>query len=72
MVEIIVKDNGVGMDEEVRKEAIKPFFTTRRMGEGAGLGLFIANWVAEEHGGKIDVQSKKGEGTVFTVKLPIK
>ena len=72
MVEIIVKDNGVGMDEEVRKEAIKPFFTTRRMGEGAGLGLFIANWVAEEHGGKIEIKSKRGEGTEVRVKIRVK
>lgn len=72
MIEIVVKDNGVGMDEEVQKEATKPFFTTRKMGEGAGLGLFIASWVAEEHGGKIEIKSKRGEGTEVRVKIRVK
>ena len=69
MIEVKVRDNGVGMDEEVKKEALKPFFTTRPMGEGTGLGLFIANWVAEEHGGGIKIKSKKGEGTEVMVKI---
>ncbi|RLF50847.1 MAG: hypothetical protein DRN11_03900, partial [Thermoplasmata archaeon] len=45
-VEIIVRDNGIGMDDEVQREALKPFFTTCPLGEGTGLGLFIANWIA--------------------------
>lgn len=68
-LEIRVRDNGVGMDEKVVKDALKPFFTTRSMGEGTGLGLFIANWIAEEHGGKIEIKSKKGEGTEVKIKL---
>ncbi len=72
MVEVMVKDNGVGMDERVRKEATKPFFTTRKMGEGVGLGLFIANWVAEEHGGKIEIKSEKGKGTEVRVRMKVK
>ena len=67
--EIIIKDNGIGMDEDVQKSALKPFFTTRPLGEGTGLGLFIANWIAEEHGGGIKIKSKKGEGTEVKVRL---
>ena len=64
-VEII--DNGIGMDEKTLNEIFDPFFTTKGEHEGVGLGLSIANKVAEEHKGKITVNSKKGEGTTFTI-----
>ncbi len=69
-IEIKIKDNGVGMDENVVKDAIKPFFTTRPLGEGSGLGLFIADWAVKQHGGKIIIKSEKGRGTEVRVFLP--
>jgi len=69
-IEIKIKDNGVGMNVKVQKEALKPFFTTRPLGEGTGLGLFIANWIVEKHGGKIEIKSKEGEGTEVSISLP--
>ena len=68
-VDIIIRDNGTGMSEDIQKNALKPFFTTRPLGEGTGLGLFIANWIAEEHGGGIKIKSKKGGGTEVKVRL---
>ncbi len=69
-IKIMVRDNGIGMEEEVLKEAMTPFFSTRPAGEGTGLGLFISNWIVEEHGGKIEIRSKKGEGTEVVIWLP--
>jgi len=69
-IEITFRDTGVGISEEDIKKLFTPFFTTKA--KGMGIGLTICKKFVEEHGGKIDVQSKKGEGTVFTVKLPIK
>ncbi len=69
-IEITFRDTGVGISEEDMKKLFTPFFTTKA--KGMGIGLTICKKFVEEHGGKIDVQSKKGEGTVFTVKLPVK
>ncbi|KAA0011535.1 MAG: PAS domain S-box protein [Thermoplasmata archaeon] len=68
-VEIKIIDNGVGMDKNVQKDAMKPFFTTRPLGEGSGLGLFIANWIIKQHGGKISIESEKGKGTEVSILL---
>lgn len=64
-----VKDTGLGMDEEEIKNLFVPFYTTKA--EGTGLGLAIAYKVAAQHGGKIEVESKKGEGTTFRIILPL-
>jgi len=68
---IEVSDNGSGMPEEVRQKIFDPFFTTKEVGHGTGLGLSIAYGLVEKHGGKIEVQSKEGKGTIFEVWLPI-
>ena len=70
-VEIRVRDNGVGMPPEVRTKLFTPFFTTKPTGEGTGLGLSISyDIVVQQHRGTITVDSRPGEFTEFTLRLP--
>jgi PAS domain S-box-containing protein len=69
-VKISVTDTGVGMNDAARKKVFEPFFTTRDVGQGSGLGLASAYGIIKNHGGIINVYSKKGEGTTFTIYLP--
>jgi PAS domain S-box-containing protein len=64
-----VSDNGCGMDEKTRGRIFDPFFTTKHDGTGTGLGLYVSKNLIEEMGGKIDVESQPGEGTVFRLHL---
>jgi PAS domain S-box-containing protein len=64
-----ISDNGIGMDRETREKAFSLFFSSKGAG-GTGLGLFIANKIAQSHGGKITVESEEGEGTRFQVEIP--
>ncbi len=66
-----VEDNGAGMDEGVRSRLFEPFFTTKPADRGTGLGLSICYAIVRDHGGQIACESRKGEGTVFRVRLPI-
>lgn len=68
---IIIKDTGMGMSEEVKSKIFEPFFTTKDVGQGTGLGLSIVYSIIKKHEGSIDVESEKGVGTTFTIKLPI-
>jgi signal transduction histidine kinase len=70
--EIIVKviDNGKGIDENTKKHIFDPFFTTKRDKGGTGLGLSISYGIIQEHKGKIEVNSRVGVGTTFTIRLP--
>lgn len=70
-VEVIFSDTGAGIDESVADRIFDPFFTTKPLGKGTGLGLSICYGIIKEHNGTISVKSKKGEGTVFTIKLPV-
>jgi PAS domain S-box-containing protein len=70
IVEIRVIDDGLGMDRDVLKKAFEPFFTTKERGKGTGLGLPICQRIVEEHGGKIEIQSKPRHGTTVVVRLP--
>jgi signal transduction histidine kinase len=70
-VAIEVADNGKGIPAEVLPKIFDPFFTTKEIGKGTGLGLSIAYKIVEQHGGKIEVKSAVGKGTVFTVTLPV-
>lgn len=67
---ITVADTGMGMSEEVRKKVFDPFFTTKGE-EGTGLGLSVSHSIVERHGGDLKVDSRTGEGTTFTITLPI-
>ncbi|MFN8355030.1 MAG: ATP-binding protein [Spirosomataceae bacterium] len=70
---IKIKDNGIGMSEEVKAKIFQPFFTTKPTGEGTGLGLSLAyDIVTKGHGGTLEVESVEGEGTTFVITLPFK
>ncbi|MDX9788476.1 MAG: PAS domain S-box protein [Desulfobacterales bacterium] len=69
-VKISVIDTGAGMDEATRQKIFIPFFTTREMGAGYGLGLASVYGIIRNHGGFINVRSKQGEGTTFNIFLP--
>ena len=69
---IKVKDNGVGIPDEIKEKIMQPFFTTKPTGEGTGLGLSLSyDIVVKGHGGNIMVESKASEGSLFTINLPI-
>ncbi|MBP6964216.1 MAG: GAF domain-containing protein [Armatimonadetes bacterium] len=68
-VQIAVSDTGIGIAEEHQPQIFVPFFTTRT--KGTGLGLAIVNKIVENHGGRIGVQSRVGEGTTFRIFLPL-
>jgi signal transduction histidine kinase len=70
-VEIRVRDNGTGIPADIRDKLFQPFFTTKPTGEGTGLGLSISyDIVTQQHGGSIAVDSKVGEYSEFTIRLP--
>ncbi|NOZ68270.1 MAG: HAMP domain-containing protein [Deferribacteres bacterium] len=68
---IKISDTGHGIPEKDLKNIFEPFFTTKSVGEGTGLGLSVSHSLIMEHNGKIEVESKPGEGSTFTVKLPL-
>jgi len=67
---ITVADTGVGMSARDLEQLFTPFFTTKPPGRGSGLGLVVAQGIAADHGGRIEVGSELGHGTVFTIHLP--
>ncbi len=69
---IIFSDTGEGISQKHLKKIFEPFFTTKKVGEGMGLGLSTTYEIIKEHDGDIQVQSKSGYGTIFTIKIPIK
>jgi len=70
-IKVTVTDTGKGMSAEVLEKIFMPFFTTKEVGKGTGLGLGISLTIVESMGGKIDVQSMPGAGSSFTITLPI-
>ena len=64
------RDTGIGIPEASLKDIFKPFFTTKTVGRGTGLGLYLAHEIIRRHNGQIRVASEEGKGTVVTVELP--
>ena len=71
MVVVTIKDEGSGMDEEIRKKIFDPFFTTKKSEGGTGLGLSVSSKIINDHGGYIKFSSKYGTGTTAKIFLPI-
>jgi two-component system NtrC family sensor kinase len=71
MIKIEVQDAGCGISEENIHKLFTPFFTTKGEGKGVGLGLAVAHGIVQHHRGKIEVHSREGQGTTFTIYLPI-
>jgi len=69
-VSLVVEDTGVGMDMTVMRKIFQPFFTTKDVGVGTGLGMSVVYGIVTSHGGLIDVESKIGKGTRIMIKLP--
>lgn len=66
-----VEDNGIGMSADIKQKAFIPFFTTKEIDEGTGLGLAVVHGIVTAHKGKIEIFSEVGKGSRFKVKLPI-
>ncbi|AMV71169.1 hypothetical protein JCM30471_30070 [Desulfuromonas carbonis] len=70
-VRVIVADTGCGIPAQLRKRILDPFFTTKRPGEGTGLGLSLTYEIVQRHGGRLRVRSLPGKGTCMVVELPL-
>ena len=70
-IRLSVTDTGEGMDEETLRKATEPFFTTKAVGQGTGLGLSMVHGFAEQSGGRLILRSRKGEGTTAEIWLPV-
>jgi signal transduction histidine kinase len=66
---IRISDNGPGVPDAIQSKILEPFFTTKE--DGTGLGLSIANRIVQEHGGRLDIQSKEGNGSTFIISIPV-
>ena len=71
-VEIEVKDNGIGIQQNLLNKIFHPFFTTKPTGQGTGLGLSLGYDIVKAHGGEIKIETKEGEGSAFIIQLPVK
>jgi len=70
-IEVSIADKGIGISDANQKKIFEPFFTTKEVGKGTGLGLSVSYGIVKDHGGEIKVKSRPGEGTVFTIILPL-
>jgi signal transduction histidine kinase/ActR/RegA family two-component response regulator len=70
-VELSVEDTGTGIAEEIRKQIFDPYFTTKEVGKGTGMGLAMVHGIVQSYGGSVVCETQAGEGTVFRVTLPV-
>jgi PAS domain S-box-containing protein len=70
-VELSVRDNGLGMSQDLQEKIFDPYFTTKEVGKGTGMGLAIVHGIVKSYGGYISCNSQVGEGTEFTILLPV-
>ena len=70
-IEISVKDNGIGIPDQIKEKIFQPFFTTKPTGQGTGLGLSLSYDIIKAHGGEIKLTTKEGEGVQFKIILPV-
>jgi two-component system NtrC family sensor kinase len=70
-VRLIFQDNGSGIAPEIIDRIFDPFFSTKKTGEGTGLGLSVSYGIIKEHGGEIQAESEPGQWTRFTIELPL-
>jgi signal transduction histidine kinase len=70
IVTLTVRDTGCGMSEETVAKALEPFFTTKAVGDGTGLGLFLSREIVVSHGGSLTIDSVVGKGTMVVMALP--
>jgi two-component system, NtrC family, sensor kinase len=71
IVQIKVSDNGGGIPPKILDKIFQPFFTTKPTGQGTGLGLSLSYDIVKAHGGELKVETKEGEGSTFTIQLPL-
>lgn len=71
VIELSIRDTGVGISEEVQNRIFEPFYTTKEVGRGTGLGLSVSHGIITKMGGTITVDSEQGEGAEFIIKLPV-
>ncbi|HET6612651.1 MAG TPA: ATP-binding protein [Kofleriaceae bacterium] len=70
-VAIAIADTGTGIPLDIREKIVDPFFTTKEVGEGTGLGLWISENIIRSHGGTLTIASEVGRGSTFTIRLPV-
>jgi signal transduction histidine kinase len=70
-IQVEISDSGCGMTPDQTKRIFDPFYTTKPIGAGTGLGLHIAYQIVQQHQGRIHVSSRPGQGTTFTIELPL-
>jgi len=68
-VSMFVKDTGLGIEEDIKDKIFLPFFTTKEVDQGTGLGLSVVYGIIKEHGGTVEVDSRVGKGSIFKIKL---
>jgi two-component system NtrC family sensor kinase len=68
---ISVRDNGPGIPQKILDKIFQPFFTTKPTGQGTGLGLSLSYDIVKAHGGEVKVETKEGEGSTFSIQIPI-
>jgi signal transduction histidine kinase len=69
-VHIVIRDNGIGIEDTIINKIFDPFFTTKTTGEAAGVGLYLSREIVQNHGGDINVKSEKNLYTEFTISIP--